>query len=153
MPPKRIDHRNLLKTNRNQYLSLRKNLSNFELGWLVGILEGEGCFYYLRSQAITMMSTDFDVVQTYAKLVAKIIGKDVFVKHTPRPRQNKDIFEARIHGDNARKVLHVIVSCMHQRRRARIWQCLNGHVQRKLTLAELGLDIRSIMKTKAQEPV
>ena len=123
-------------------------MTTLELGWLVGILEGEGCFFYERSQAIAMMSTDIDVMETYIGIVTKIIGVEPSMQCQQMPDNKKDRFYSKIHGENARKILHVIVPHMHFRRRARIWQLLNGHKEnKKQHLSDVGLSITSILSS------
>lgn len=53
-----------------------RRLSEFELGWIVGILEGEGCFQLRRREqrqcvhgSITVSSTDKDVIERLHELL------------------------------------------------------------------------------------
>lgn len=146
---KKIDHTLQAKKDRKRFLRLKKNITPYELGWLVALLEGEGCFYYERTQAVALLSTDFDVVETYERITRKIIGHVIHIVHDPRPAQVKDIYRIKLHGEDARKLLHVVVEHMHVRRRCRIWQILNGHKEKKNrdAIKKSGLDINSIIES------
>lgn len=126
---------------------MKRRVTDFELGWLVALLEGEGCFSYERSQRIQMVSTDEDVIVTYTSIIQKITGKEINIRYTPRGR-DKPQYNSSIHGTNARVVMHLIVEHMHSRRRAKIWQVLNGFKDtKKMTLAEAGLDIQTLIQS------
>lgn len=122
-------------------------ITYFELGWLVGLLEGEGSFRFYSprekggTQGIHINMTDFDTMETAAKLMQKITGKTVIIKDYRKPKNvnHQQSYVIELSGDSARKLMRAIVSHMHFRRRKRIWQCLNGFKEKKieLNLAEL----------------
>jgi hypothetical protein len=115
-------------------------LSAFELGWLVGLLEGEGCFSIPPRVAVEM--TDEDSVNKVAALFERVTGRTCNV-HCKGPWGNtvQDIYYVRVNGEAAKKVMLLVVKYMSWRRRRRIWQVLNGvkEVTKKLDLVELGL--------------
>ncbi len=123
------------------------NITEIELGWLVGILEGEGSFgYYGRTQRVSMEMTDKDTIERYVDIVGKVLSKDFAVSEFQRKHRVNYSFESTMYrltltGDNARQLMGFVVGLMSYRRRARIWQCLNGYTEKKKTLAELGIVI------------
>jgi len=51
------------------------SLSQFDLAWLVGILEGEGSFRFTnRTQRVTVNMTDEDIIYKIADIFQKITG-------------------------------------------------------------------------------
>lgn len=120
-------------------------ISEFELGWLCALLEGEGWFEFRsNTQRVGIQMTDEDTILRYASIVERVTGKKPHVFLIQRKRI-KDIYHTVITGPNARKVMRLIVKHMGDRRRIRIWQCLNGHTAVKgKTLAELGFDISNL---------
>ena len=106
-------------------------LTDYELGWLVGLLEGEGHFRHQnRTQRVTINSTDEDVVYKVAALFEKITGVPCHpvVKDPSKYNPNaKPQWYLQLYGENARAVMLTVVRHMAYRRRQRIWQCLNKH--------------------------
>ena len=121
-------------------------LTDYELGWLVGILEGEGYLGLLRSnvgqtQRVSVKMCDEDIVNRVAILFEQVTGKqfDVRVRyHKDRPKWNTQ-WEVYASGENARIIMRYVVKYMGYRRRKKIYQSLNGHiaVKKKLDLKEL----------------
>lgn len=123
-------------------------LSDFELGWLVGILEGEGYFAYVpRTQRLAIEMVDEDTMNSVALMFSKIVGKEVNPVHRLAARDNhQDAFQIQLSGESARLIMKAVLPYMHHRRRARIWQALNNYAAPKQkTLKELGIDIRSLV--------
>jgi hypothetical protein len=109
---------------------MSKILSDLELGWLVGILEGEGCFTFDGCPRIQIQMTDEDVIKRIAELFELIIGKTINIheRDTQHINKNRQVVHAiRVNGDSARMVMLTVVRHMGYRRRQRIWQCLNGY--------------------------
>ncbi len=100
-------------------------LSNFELGWLVGILEGEGHFGIYTSQVIEVNMTDEDIIYKVASIYERVLGTAVNVIGIQKSR-GKDVYCVRIYGERARIIMRLVVSHMSYRRRQTIWRCLNG---------------------------
>ena len=114
-------------------------LSGFELGYLVGLLEGEGSFgYYSGTQRIYLAMIDEDSVNRVAGLCERIIGRDVHVYERPPYGASKQIaYEFHINGHGARMIMRLIVRHMSYRRRQRIWQNLNGFQPAKINVIDL----------------
>lgn len=104
------------------------NISDFELGWLVGIIEGEGsisCRYnkktgYLCAE-LTVSSTDEDTIDTLHKIYP---GKSSYVKKYKNHYKEQYIW-AVTSRQGIRTVLNTIYPHMGKRRRERIDQLLN----------------------------
>ena len=129
-----------------------KELSSFELGWLVGVLEGEGCFFLGTNKSktpyITVSMTDEDSVCQIASYFERLTGKTYNVReYAPRENSHTNFFVIKIGGDDARLVMRTIVKYMKQRRRQKIWQCLNGFEPIKIDFTK----IMSSIKEKINE--
>jgi len=111
-------------------------LSDFELGWLVGLLEGEGHFGLYSSQVIEVNMTDEDTIYKVVSIYERVLGVTVNVMFIPKAK-GQDVFCVRICGERARTIMRLVVSHMNYRRRQKIWQCLNGYRQPKFDLVSL----------------
>lgn len=119
-------------------------LSEFELGWLVGILEGEGYFGYERGTCRVIVGmTDEDTIHRVAGLLERVLNERVNIREeAPRPgRTEQQMYRISITGKKARQVMRHVVHHMSFRRRQKIWQALNGYTSPnvKLSLVNLGL--------------
>jgi hypothetical protein len=129
---------------------MSKNLSEAEFWWMVGILEGEGCFTFHRTtQRISLCMTDEDVIQKAAGIFTKITGKTFAIDNSRVSldkqinQGRKEAFTIELYGENARTVMYMIVPHMSKRRRARVWQCLNGYKHKENTEK---LDVSNIVE-------
>ena len=97
-------------------------MTDIELAWLAGLLEGEGCFSYRRDRDIPTVEvkmTDLDVINR----VARLMGRTV----TPIPAQREGYqpqYRARIQGEPARELMRRLQPHMGKRRAARIAELL-----------------------------
>lgn len=114
-------------------------LTQFEIGWLVGLLEGEGTFRFQnRTCHVVIKITDEDTMYRYIEVVRKLTGRTYDLKSYDRAHENRQqIYQVNICGGNARLVMKTIVPHMSYRRRQCIWQSLNGHRAKKLSLEAL----------------
>lgn len=113
----------------------------YELGWLVGLLEGEGHFSCAKgTQQLVLGMTDKDVVLRAKALFEKLLQLDkpihLIITHTGRGTDSV-MLTVRLYGAKARAIMRLIVRHMGTRRRARIWQALNLFEGRKLDLANI----------------
>lgn len=103
-------------------------ISQCELYWLAGILEGEGSFCSgppsdPNTSIIGMHTTDEDV----AKRVCTLFGRVVSRSHTKEKAHYKDVFVARVTGGNARILMRTLKPLMSQRRQSQIDKALAAH--------------------------
>ena len=130
-------------------------ITDFELGWLIGILEGEASFgYYGHSQRVAVEMSDEDTITKLAVLFGRIIGSPVTIREFDRPhRVNSDnhstMYRIQVTGNRARTIMRFVVSHMGTRRRARIWQSLNEYVIEKKTFADLGINVIALIKERS----
>ncbi len=112
------------------------NLSDFELGWLVGILEGEGHFGFYTSQVVEVNMTDEDTLYKIASIYERILGVPITVLSIPK-KSGQEVFSVRVYGERARTIMHLVVTHMSYRRRQKIWQCLNSFRPEKVNVVDL----------------
>lgn len=134
-----------------------KTLSDYEMGWLVGILEGEGHFGILRSsvgqtQRVAVKMCDEDVVNRVAVFFERLTGNtfDVRLKIDKQHPDWSDQYEIYAGGENARTIMKAVVKYMGVRRRRKIYQSLNGHVQKKV---KVNIDISKLISPKISDNV
>ena len=118
--------------------------SNPNTAWLIGILEGEGCFSYDRTQRVFVGSTDKDVIDRVISIVEGILGIEIKMQFREHPTgKGKNVqpqYIMQISGERARIIMGLILPFMSDRRRQRIWQSLNEHnasAYRNLNLVKL----------------
>lgn len=109
-------------------------LSDYELGWLVGVLEGEGHFGFYTSHVIEVNMTDQDTIFKVASIYERVLGTSINVTKISKSK-GRDVYCARIYGERARIIMRLVVSHMSYRRRQCIWQCLNSYKPTKLDVA------------------
>jgi hypothetical protein len=94
----------------------------FDLGWVVALLEGEGCFYTnlanggrVRVTKVTVAMTDLDVLQRLQQLCGGAIG-------SPRmgTKSTKQYWTWNLYAANAIALMERIKPHMSLRRRAKI---------------------------------
>ena len=97
-------------------------MTEIELSWLAGLLEGEGCFSHRKDRGVPVVEvkmTDLDVINR----VAQLMGRTV----TPIPAGREGYqpqYRARIQGEPARELMRLLKPYMGQRRAARIEELL-----------------------------
>jgi hypothetical protein len=97
---------------------------DFELGWLAGILEGEGCFWIHQKSStqrypkVTITMTDEDVVAN----VARLLGSSV----TPQKARGnrKPTYKTQLTGKRAVQAMKLVRPYMHGRRQEKIDEIL-----------------------------
>ena len=127
-------------------------ISELDIGWLAGLLEGEGSFRYYHSQQIDLNMTDEDVVERYARITGELTESKVNIvvrNDSKANKKHKVVFRVTISGERARIVMRTIVGHMGWRRRQRIWQSLNKYIpKRKKTLQECGINVVDLGKQR-----
>lgn len=126
---------------------MKIKLSNFELGWLVGILEGEGCFTYNNTQIVRIQMVDEDVMEAVRVLLSKITGKEIEMVECEEKRSNRqNTYAINVSGERARQIMKTVVPFMHFRRRQKIWQLLNKYVPPKQSYQEQLAMVSSVVQ-------
>src|ERR1700679_2626097 len=105
-------------------------VSEIEIAWLAGLLEGEGNFGFNwnairsgKSPRIRISMTDEDILQRVADLIGRITGNYPRVRGRSVLTGNKQpAYEVCTYGANANTIMRLIVGYMGQRRRKKIWQ-------------------------------
>ena len=90
-------------------------MTDIEIAWLAGLLEGEGCFHFSRTGMIQVSMTDKDVIERAAVLMG--------VQWRPIKRcipGNKPVFIVRVTGPRALNIMTTILPFMGMRRTAKI---------------------------------
>lgn len=117
-------------------------ITDIELGWLAGLLEGEASFTMnsdSKGVRIQLAMTDEDVVLRALIIVQAITGKRHNVYCYDAPKSKPDwsaAYKLNICGKDAKKVMKKIVRLMGQRRRKKIWQLLNGYREPKVSMTK-----------------
>jgi hypothetical protein len=50
-------------------LRVREEMTESDLAWLAGLLEGEGCFHFTRTAYVVISMTDEDIIERAASLM------------------------------------------------------------------------------------
>lgn len=132
-------------------------ISDIEIAWLAGLMEGEGyfgCVNYNNLEELGVNMTDEDVIYKVAQLIANIIGKDVRVATIDRYNKANPKWQYQykiaIRGQDARMVMLAIVHHMCYRRRQRIWQVLNRYkAAKKAPVGQLAELMSNVVNLKA----
>lgn len=117
--------------------------NDLDLGWLAGLLEGEGYFSFDNTQRIVLKMVDEDIVVRYKKLLEQILRLQepirLFVDYSGK-RNDQVIYRITINGANARAIMKLIVPLMGNRRRIALWQSINRYKPKKINLVSLILE-------------
>ena len=135
-------------------------LTDLELGWLAGLLEGEGYFGYDKSNStkvIELCMADEDIIYRAAVMISKVTGKQPNINFVPPKTESRvPTYRFKISGKSAVKIMKLLVKLMGSRRRKRIWQALNGYqgVKRLSREQEQAIhNVRSFLKIPKLEAV
>lgn len=94
-------------------------MTETQLAWLAGLLEGEACFLYQRTPWIKLGMTDCDIVERAAFLM----GTHCHKMKTIRPNRKQE-YRACLCGDGAIEIMRAILPHMGSRRSAKIKEVL-----------------------------
>lgn len=115
-------------------------IDDIELGWLAGLLEGEGHFGYDRTQLCHVRMTDIDTIIKLKTLIERVfaLAKPItLLTQNPGRRREQDTYGIQTYGATARGIMRLVVPLMGQRRRQQIWRSLNEFRPRKLDVSRL----------------
>jgi len=131
-------------------------LTEFELGWLSGLLEGEG-YFGLRSDTktpqIKLEMTDEDIVLRALLLIQRLTGKQHAIATVNRKGNRshcQPTYIIALYSRDAIKVMKAVVRYMGSRRRQRIWQSLNGYAAKPAEELDVKALVASILDQKPQ---
>jgi len=124
--------------------NLFKNMDKFDFGWLVGLIEGEGCFYCKGSNCkistgnycyplagFTLMITDFDVINRFAKLI-NVQPKGPYYKKSNKTR--KVVWSVQITGNKALAIINSVNPHLGERRKQQIEKAIQWQIQGRFKL-------------------
>jgi len=118
---------------REGYLQGVPDISEVDLAWLAGLLEGEGCFSTPSPGApcrIYIQMTDQDVMEKVGRLVNRRVGRNHPPSH--RDRGWKPTYRVVINGRPARTWMLRLYPFMGARRREKIDQILQNFDHNKV---------------------
>src|SRR6267378_435985 len=119
-------------------------LTQFELGWLAGLLEGEGNFgYYSGTQCVNLRMVDEDSMHRAAIVLTELIGTKVVVRaiEPNYGTTRQTVYYLQLYGERARIAMRALVPFMSKRRRQQIWRGLNAYRPTKKVI-----DITALLK-------
>lgn len=100
------------------------------LGWIIGLFEGEAYFGLDKgTQVVVIGMIDEDVIRKLKSIIESILSlsKPIHLIVTNWRKDEQPMFTIRLYGAKARAIMRLIVTRMGNRRRAIIWQSLNGY--------------------------
>ena len=100
-------------------------MTEFELGWVAGLLEGEGCFHGGTRTKVTLQMTDRDTVERLASLVE---GASEIWTITPKGDRagNRIMYAVAISGYAAIRLMELVFPHMSRRRAAKIREIISS---------------------------
>lgn len=116
----------------DQIVELFNEMDQFDYGWLIGLIEGEGCFYQKNScnklkdgiycyplAGFSIMSTDYDVMERAANLLKLNINGPYY-----KSVERKEVWSIQITGNKALAIMKHINAYMSQRRQQQIAEAI-----------------------------
>jgi len=105
-------------------------MTDIQIAWLAGLLEGEGCFRFDKrnSPKIQLQMTDEDVV----KRVARMLSVNARAEPWRGSRYgSKTMWRVDVFGDKAIEIMHLILPFMGERRFSKIESVINARRKRR----------------------
>ena len=102
-----------------------EKLSEYDLGWIVGIIEADGSFTTNgRNPRIAVKMTDFDTIERFAELMGvRVLGP---YKYEDAQLGNKPYWQAHVDGQPARDFMSSTRKKFSLRRQAKIYSLLGN---------------------------
>ncbi|KKN20715.1 hypothetical protein LCGC14_0932870 [marine sediment metagenome] len=113
---------------------LLRNMDPFDFGWLIGLIEGEGCFYKKGSKCklrdgiycyplsgFTLMSTDLDVMKKFANLLNVDLAGPYYKQ---RQNERKVVWSVQITGNISVAIMKEVREFLGERRNMQIDEAL-----------------------------
>lgn len=112
-------------------------VTNKDLFWLAGLLEGEGCFTWTGAgegtPRIILGMTDLDVVLRAKQIMSP---NSKLTTSKPKSSNSKESYSFSISGKNAASWMMTIFSLMGSRRQDRIFELITSWKQTKLSFKD-----------------
>jgi hypothetical protein len=108
------------------------HLSTLQIGWIAGILEGEGSFGLTNNKTtpcIWLGMTDKDTVEKLRDLIDP--SQDISISEDNRKDTYKPVYRLTLNNKRAVGWMMTIYSLMSERRKAKIRECLTAWKQFK----------------------
>jgi len=96
-------------------------ISSCDLGWIVGIIEGEGCIIFQHGPVIEVRMTDKDIIEKLHRLVKY----SIMYSYDGYLRSDKTVYIFTLAGNPAVQWLMTIVSLLGVRRRSKAIEVIN----------------------------
>ena len=109
------------------------SLTEIEIAYLAGLLEGEGCFQHEGNRGklrVNIGMVDRDIIERVHTLFKKDCPSAPPIIHDRRSERyprHSDQYIARVNGDQARHFMKLVLLYMGERRGAKIRECLDCH--------------------------
>lgn len=121
-------------------------VSDFDFGWLVGVLEGEAYFgFNSKTYRVDISMVDEDTICRCAKIMGELVGESLVVTSKMPSGDRQELYNIVITGARAKRLMLIVVKYMRYRRRAQIWQALNKYNRKKVTLKQAGFDFSKVI--------
>lgn len=110
-------------------------LSEFELGWLIGLIEGDGSFTFDGVKvAVVLKITDLDTAHRFASLLRTTVSGPYH--YEGQQLGKKPFYMTKITGRRAREFMLSAAGHFSQRRRAQITDLLGDQMRFDLHVVE-----------------
>lgn len=105
-----------------QRVAAIERMNPFDLGWLAGLIEGEGCFYCKKPTSgiyqyagFTLASTDWDVMDRFANLLGLALRGPYYVE-----QKRKSLWSVQTTGNKAMAIMAGFYDQLSIRRKEQI---------------------------------
>lgn len=100
-----------------------KELLKEDLYWIAGLLEGEGCFHWAKSDSplISLAMTDLDIVTK----VRDMMSPDSKISQIERTENRKTLYRFKVYGGSSIEWMKLLYPLMGIRRRGKINEILD----------------------------
>ncbi len=131
----------------SQIIKLLHDISSFDLGWVIGLIEGEGCFYKKGSNSklkddiycyplagFTLMSTDKDIMERLIGLLRLTLNGPYYKKSK---KKRKEVWSIQVTGNKAIAIMQAIRQHLGARRQEQIDEAIKWQEQGRLKIEAL----------------
>lgn len=113
-----------------------EQLTEFELGWLVGLIEGDGCFTFDGKKAMVVLKiTDLDTAQRFARLLGTTVSGPYH--YEGQQLGPKPFYVTKIGGKRAREFMASAATHFSVRRQAQITDLIGDQLRIDLRVKEV----------------